>query len=617
MREKIKSFSFDLLKCIFILLAAGIIGIFLLALAYCIPVNPETKESSLAYSYLMGWAPLANNRYTQCKTFFTSYEVGILDDTTDRIILEDCFNDGEQAAIVRATDMNNYGRYWHGYVAILRPIFYFIDYWDLLLINGFGQLFVMGCVGYAVYKVTQKKRYLLAFFCSCAFLTPMATAVSLQYSPVFYISMLGSLFCLCRAEWILEKKRRYYLFLILGILTCYFDFLTYPLLSFAFPFCWLMVAADAKLDCRSRWKLLFGGGISYVIGWGGFFAVKWLVQAVILGPEILKDGLSAVLFRMDGSLDEEIMLLHQTYNQIDTLYNNFRHFLFPLFVLFLLAWIIIFACCFLRRGLQMKTEQLIYTAVTLTSIAWYLILHNHTSIHHLFTYRIYGASLLGFMLFVCGYMGDRADSRVAWKDYLKRGIVLGLCFGVGLGASRLAKEDMANLNGGENTEFPLAEGELLEFDFTPSIENIRGFGFCVKTAGSEDGIISIGLYDGETLCGEMSVPICIYEGSTFSWRYTDWELQPGKLYCMRVSVQNNDKGIILLVTPEGEKPQQEYGRAFFNGKQLPDIAPLSGIVYRGHLQTIPVKLYLAGCVAAFLLVWMLSIKTFVRSFQKN
>lgn len=616
MRENIRSVLLSLLRYIIILFVAGIIGILLLTLAYCIPVNPETKESSLAYSSMMGWAPLVNNRYTQYESYFTSYEIGILDDTTDHIILEDCFDDGEEAAIVRATDMNNYGRYWHGYVAILRPIFYFIDYWDFLLVNGFGQLFVMGCVGYAVYKATRKKRYLLAFFCSCAFLTPMATAMSLQNSPVFYISMLGSLFCLCRTEWILEKQRRYYLFLILGILTCYFDFLTYPLLSFAFPFCWLMAAADEKLDSRSGWKLLFGGGTSFVIGWGGFFVIKWLVQAVILGPEILKQGLSAVFYRMEGSLEEELRLLHQTYNRIDTLYNNFRHYFFPLFILILLAWIVFFAYCFWRRDLQIKSQQLIYAAVTLTSVAWYLILNNHTSIHHLFTYRIYGASLLGFMLFVCGCMDDREDCGTSWKDYVKRGMVLALCFGVGLSATRLAKEDMVNLNGGEHTELSLAEGDQLEFEFTPSVGSIRSFGFCVKTDGSQDGVINIGLYDGENLCGEMTIPICVYTDTAFSWRYTEWNLQVGKTYCMRISSQDNDMGINLLVTPEGQKPQQEYGRAFLNGEQLPDIAPLSGMVYRGRLQTVPIKLFMAGCVAAFLLMWVLSIKVFAEKIKK-
>ena len=608
----IKTWAVFLGKSLGILLISGMVGILLLTLAYCIPVNQESKESTFAYSGAMGWAPIVNNRYEQYISRFTSYEIGILDDATDMIILNDCYNESQESAIVRAADMNGYGRYWHGYVMILRPIFYFIDYWDYLLINSFAQLFAMGCVGYAIFKVTGKKRYLLAFFSSCVFLTPAATAMSLQNSPVFYISMFGSAFCLLKADWILEKNRRYYVFLILGILTCYFDFLTYPLLSFVFPFCWLLVAADAKMDLISRCRLLFGGGVSFILGWGGFFGVKWLVQTIICGPEIIEDGWYTVLAHL-GGFPEEYRLLHQTYCKVDTLYNNFRHYLFPLFIIILFTWICIFLYKYLFGGLHVKKEQLIFAAVTLTSPAWYFIMNRHTSIHHLFTYRIYGASLLGFMLFVCGCMG-KCVYHTEWKKYIKRCLVLFCCLVIGLGASRLAKEDKTIINGEENTEMLLSEGDTLEFEFTPSVENIKGFSFCIRPNASLKGDLVIDIYDGDTLCETTSIPVKTYESTVFSIQYTDWKLTAGKQYNMKVSVRDNDKGIRILVTPEGVAPLGEYGRAFLNGEQLADIQPLSGITYRGHVQTIPIKLYLSVCVAAFVLMWIISLQEF---FKKN
>ena len=75
----------------------------------------------------------------------------------------------------------------------------------------------------------------------------------------------------------------------------------------------------------------------------------------------------------------------------------------------------------------------------------------------------------------------------------------------------------------------------------------------------------------------------------------------------------NAAGVILLVTPEGEKPQAEYGRAYLNGEQLPDIAPLSGITYRGHFQSVQIKLYLSLCVAAFLLMWFMVADTLLKN----
>ena len=72
-------------------------------------------------------------------------------------------------------------------------------------------------------------------------------------------------------------------------------------------------------------------------------------------------------------------------------------------------------------------------------------------------------------------------------------------------------------------------------------------------------------------------------------------------------------GADILVTPEGQKPQSEYGQAFFNKEQMPDIAPLSGITYRGHMQTIPIKLYLSVCSGTFILMWILALQAFFKN----
>ena len=223
------------------------------------------------------------------------------------------------------------------------------------------------------------------------------------------------------------------------------------------------------------------------------------------------------------------------------------------------------------------------------------------------------------MLFVCGCLDKSSEESIEGKaktavaDLVKRVAVLICCLAVGLGASRLAMEDRMDINGGDNEEFPLAQGDTLEFEFTPVVNNVKGFTFCVKPNGSTDGDLVIGVYDGETLCGEEITPIETYEDTVFEMQLTDWKLTAGKTYQMKVAVRDNAAGVILLVTPEGEKPQAEYGRAYLNGEQLPDIAPLSGITYRGHFQSVQIKLYLSVCVAAFLLMWFMVADTLLKN----
>ncbi len=610
----LKTFLGFAVKYLGILAAMALAGILLLTVSYLLPVNRETKEASLEYSYAMGWAPPVNNRYAQYTSFFTSYEPGILDDTTDSIILNKCFDEGEGSAIKRAAYMNGYSRYWHGYVAVLRPILYFVDYWDWLLINSFLQLLLMGCVGYGVYKVTGKKRYLLAFFSCCVFLTPAATGMSLQYSPCFYISMLGSLFCLLKADWILQKNRRYYLFLFLGIATCYFDFLTYPLVCFGFPFCWLMVAAGKKEDMKSQMALLFGGGVSFLAGYGGFFFAKWIVQAIVCGNGNYFNGLDFVVEHI-SNVAEDYSLLHQNYCRIDSLYNNFRHYLYPAFVVVIAGWMGIFLYRFFKGNIKIGRENIIMAAVTLTGPAWYIIVNTHTAWHHLFTYRNNAASLLGFMLFVCSATDTGQRTRETVRTYLKRAALFAACMVVGICTSRLAKEDRTSINGGDNAELLLSEGETLEVEFTPAVECIKGFSLLFRTEASADGELRLELWDEDGVCAEMAVPVAEYENSVLSTQLVDWRLKAGKQYLLRVSLTDNPDGLYILVTPEGEKPQAEYGAMCLNGVPLGDIAPLSSIVYRGHMQTKPVKLYLSVCAAVFVLEWLLAVRAYLAELQ--
>lgn len=65
----------------------------------------------------------------------------------------------------------------------------------------------------------------------------------------------------------------------MGISTAYFDFLTYPLVTFGIPmiFCILI---NEKNTCEN-WKEMPIMGIHWGIGYLGMWAEKWLIGTVI------------------------------------------------------------------------------------------------------------------------------------------------------------------------------------------------------------------------------------------------------------------------------------------------------------------------------------------------
>lgn len=171
--------------------------------------------------------------------------------------------------------INNYGRYWHGYQTLLRPLLCFFTYSDIRHINMIVQLVL--AFGFVCILAESKERvYVIPFFGLYIFLSPVSLFSSLQYSPCFYIMMLAlfGLF-LGRRRW--TDTGRNYLFLLAGVLTAYFDFLTYPFITLGVPLIAYLAFEDRRLvtrqiDMRKNMLLYtFSWGIGYV----GMWSAKW------------------------------------------------------------------------------------------------------------------------------------------------------------------------------------------------------------------------------------------------------------------------------------------------------------------------------------------------------
>ena len=66
--------------------------------------------------------------------------------------------------------------------------------------------------------------------------------MSLQYSPVFYISVISTLFVFLKYD--RYRERIFFIFLVSGMLTSFFDLLTYPLLTWGMPALWLILIKE-------------------------------------------------------------------------------------------------------------------------------------------------------------------------------------------------------------------------------------------------------------------------------------------------------------------------------------------------------------------------------------
>ena len=144
-----------------------------------------------------------------------------------------------QANIVKMNDSDPigrgvYSRYWHGWLLPLRLFLMLFDYSGIRTINMFIQF--ISTIG--VFLLLQKKN-LLSFSIPLGgvmlLLFPITLSVSLMFSITYYV-ILFAISCILIFDKYIDVKLKYNnFFMVIGMITAYFEFLGYPILTLGIP----------------------------------------------------------------------------------------------------------------------------------------------------------------------------------------------------------------------------------------------------------------------------------------------------------------------------------------------------------------------------------------------
>ncbi|MFG6340307.1 MAG: hypothetical protein K1W31_18410 [Lachnospiraceae bacterium] len=298
--------------------------------------------------------------------------------------------------------VKNYGRYWHGYQVLLRPLLCFFNYSDILQINMILQLLlVFGFV--TLLAGTEERVYIVPFLGMYVFLCPVSLAGSLQYSPCFYI-MMSTLTALFIWRGRLTDTGKNIQFLLAGVLTAYFDFLTYPFITLGVPLiaCLAFDLRRWSADRKHMWKNILLYTVSWGIGYVGMWSSKWVIASVFTGENIIYDAFGAIAYR-SGYFTEK----HSYY---DTLKLNLGVCNRKVILLALICVSVCVATFRIKK--HIRIERRLFSAlgailfVSLYPFFWYLFTKDHSCCHSYFTWRELGISVFGVL--TAGVMGIRA-----------------------------------------------------------------------------------------------------------------------------------------------------------------------------------------------------------------
>lgn len=581
-----------------LVIAGAIAGTVLLAFVFLIPVDQEQAQESFDIVVQESSYPAIPIVGDQTGMNLQSFYPGVLDNSTDRIMLFTALDTfmSDKSIFYRSMSMYNgyyggeYSYYWHGYVSVLRPLLCVINYHDLRFLNGILQMLLVFVL---VKKVWQKKGriYGLIMFTSYILLMPIALMFSLQYTWVFYIAMLSALFLINKGGWAAENGRYIVVFCGIGMLTSYFDLLTYPLFTWGIPVLWWLMMREPEGKGTRQIVEVVASGIGWIFGYGAFWLMKWCLGTVILKRNVIQMAIEEVFLR--SGVEEQLSLA----DRFSAAYINWEHYGYCIYAALLLVWLIWGLVRGLRKGWTIHYNIFAYCLVGVSSVVWYFTLANHTLAHHFFTYRIFGVSVLAFLAVWAGaFAGGDFDYKRVQKSLPVKLLAIAL-IGIGaVGCMFLAREDIWATNGyADYHKVRLSEQDVLTMEFRPTFSAIKGFGFCVEPY-KETGAVEVTLLDGDAVIYQELYSLEGWGNEAYHYKPVVWKFQKGKEYIMQVRLLDNDGDVNILVTDEGVLPMVEYGAPCIRGEAVGGQL-VSGITYWYRPTARTYKIYL-------ILTWM-------------
>ena len=291
----------------------------------------------------------------------------------------------------------DYARYWHGYLLFLKPLLLFFSLSDIRMMNAALQLILAAGVLLLAFR-KRGLRLALPMGLALLVLNPVSTALSMQFSSIYYLTLLGLLIMLLTESW--DRSWGYLVFLFLGIGTAFFDFLTYPVC--AVGTCLALQALMSRADGKTRLLKTVGSGAAWAFGYGGMWSGKWLAASLITGTNVLRDAMEQAQYRSGGEVTAAEGGVNATFGAV--LSRNLGVLVNPAAAILVLAltgmlvWLLVTKRC--RFALE-RASLLSLAVAFAVPFVWYFLLRNHSMVHCWMTYRNLSAAVFALSGGLC------------------------------------------------------------------------------------------------------------------------------------------------------------------------------------------------------------------------
>lgn len=410
-----------------ILTGGAVIGLLALILAYTIPVSPMREHISQSLPMLqreftsseliIGYPASLTGLFTDClmleNAVYQSDERSVLEQILYMYRGESSTGDGwapgeslvdYMEGILQPREVE-YARYWHGYLVVLKPLIFLTNFNTIRIMASSIQLVLVAMI---VMACGRRDEYFLgkAFLVSMPFLYYFGLYASLSLSICFYL-MTGLV--LVQLKWDAElRERGFYgiFFLAAGMLTSYFDFLTYPLITLGFPLCVCLYLN--KSNARRSLKPLVGYSAEWCGGYGGLWALKWILTDILTGSNVIKIGIDTIFERTGTAADRtRIAGFFTVIKRNAAPYFNWG---FILLITGILIWLVSTICKKKKRlSRKILWEGMGLFVIALYPFIWFFFMQNHSEEHWMYTCKILAVTVFAGICWVGKICGCAAE----------------------------------------------------------------------------------------------------------------------------------------------------------------------------------------------------------------
>lgn len=291
-----------------------------------------------------------------------------------------------------------YLRYWHGSISIIRPLLTILNLKQIYICNGILLIVLTGILLVLLLKnraFVPAVGIVVGMILTSAWFVPFSLEYTWTYLLMLLFSIIGVL---------LAFRRKYadmgIFFLVTGMVTNYMDFLTTETLTLTVPLLLILWISYCQEKTFSHPLKTVGKALcSWGAGYAGMWCMKWILASFFLSENACSYVSEHVGERMGGI--SEVGFFTYFFGGIG---RNLRC-LFPweygvagVLVGVVLVVFVLYVGYVYHCGKIDKKTVLIYVTVGVLPYIRYIVLNNHSYLHFFFTFRAQFATILALVL---------------------------------------------------------------------------------------------------------------------------------------------------------------------------------------------------------------------------